>query len=321
MIHVNMLSRRIGPFVGGHCPRAAPLLLALPVVLVLGACATTPDLISAVEYNSVELATSQLNEGADPNMMAHDALPVLTLAIQHRHEKIASLLLAKGADPTRVDRYGKTALAYLSPQEYLQQSMIDTGLLALTFYALAAKTICARELSGDTITQIISKFSSVNLTDGRRVSPLMQASQCGHLATMHKLLTAGAAIDLVDVDGNSAIHYAAGAGYPEAIELLLDSGAGVNSTGAGGATPLILAAAGGTPYHVATAQVLTKRGATIDAQESAGDSALIVAARGKTSAPMVQYLLEVRADSALKNNAGKTAADVASAANRPLLRK
>ena len=98
--------------------------------------------------------------------------------------------------------------------------------------------------------------------------PLLLAAQNGDVATVERLLKAGAKVDggAYSETQNSAIiatplYVAAAAGQAAVIAALLKAGAKMNRTTTGGYTPLFTAAQEG---HRADVSVLVKAGAEID---------------------------------------------------------
>ena len=89
--------------------------------------------------------------------------------------------------------------------------------------------------------------AGVGDVDARRPSdggtPLMYASQNGHLPCAERLLRAGAAVNLQQVERTAALHYAARHGHEAIVSLLLAvKGVDVNAQRVDGVTPLMVAA-------------------------------------------------------------------------------
>jgi len=124
------------------------------------------------------------------------------------------------------------------------------------------------------VTWLIEKGASVNLAALDRTTPLMAAAFTGNVQIMQTLLDAGAEIDTADQVFKTAMIYAAAQGHAPAVRLLLDRGVAVNRL----------------YYHNLTA---------------------LMWAAGYGQADCVRLLLERGADRALKDDRGKTAADIA----------
>ena len=108
------------------------------------------------------------------------------------------------------------------------------------------------------------------------VTPLMAASDHGHLPTVKLLCDHGADVNRRDVYGDTALMYAAQEGNTAVVEELLKRGARVNDVSDNGWSALMRASAyhGG---HLATVQCLLKHGADINIRDKKGRSALSLA--------------------------------------------
>jgi hypothetical protein len=124
------------------------------------------------------------------------------------------------------------------------------------------------------VAWLIEKGASVNQTALDKTTPLMVAAFAGNVQIMQALLEAGAEIDVADQVFKTAMIYAAAQGHAPAVQLLLDRGVAVNRI----------------YYHNLTA---------------------LMWAAGYGQADCVRLLLERGADRALKDDRGKTAADIA----------
>ena len=98
------------------------------------------------------------------------------------------------------------------------------------------------------------------------------------------------------------VYQAADAG-PDKLHELLESGAGINATDTAGDTALMLAAEKNNEH---AAQRLIERGADINARNEAGETALMIAAENG-AADVVCTLLEEDADPNIRDKDGETA--------------
>ena len=110
------------------------------------------------------------------------------------------------------------------------------------------------------------------------------------------------------------ICYAAGRGADGIVKKLLDAGVESNARYRGELTALMWAAghADNAPQDGGqrTVKLLLARGAKVDLVDDRGRSALMIAA-GLGHAEIVKTLIEAGADRALRDKAGKSAADLA----------
>jgi uncharacterized protein len=131
-------------------------------------------------------------------------------------------------------------------------------------------------------------------------TPLMYAAANGSTEVVELLLHLGADVHARSVNNQTALGRAAMFGHADTAEILLNNGGRVDEQMDQGGTPLMFAA------NVATAKVLLKHNANVNAQNQFGITALMGAtANGKVD--MVKLLIEAGADVTLRDNSGKTA--------------
>lgn len=174
--------------------RRLVVVVATLIILSLTGCATPSDsLFLAIDQNNVAKATALLDADVSPKLVDRNGIPALSVALARRSERLAQLLLARGADPNQPDAAGDTAVAYLSPQVELTQGRISTGgllvdiLLEQTF-APDQRLVCARELSAETTRRVIDRVNNLDALDSAQLTPLMRAGACGHIRTAEMLL-------------------------------------------------------------------------------------------------------------------------------------
>lgn len=137
------------------------------------------------------------------------------------HHLVVELILEAGALAIKEDNLGNTALhhaawaGHLHCVDHLLQHRPTTG----------NSDVHWKNFSGQT--------------------PLMCASEFGHVAVADRIVACGAAIDARDNDGSTSIHYAAGNGHLELTQLLLDLGARGDMINHDGLTPLDVGRYGG----------------------------------------------------------------------------
>jgi ankyrin repeat protein len=96
----------------------------------------------------------------------------------------------------------------------------------------------------------------------------------------------------------------------DTVAYLIANGADVNIQNDVGITPLHLAA------YPENAKLLLDAGAVIDIQDNNGNTPLhILAAEGRESYEVLEFLIQHRANKTLKNKEGKTALDIATNRN------
>lgn len=114
----------------------------------------------------------------------------------------------------------------------------------------------------------------------------------------------------------TALMFTARAGSPRAVSALLQAGANPNMRDPRGVTPLMLCcqptASAPVERRLDVAKQLLAAGAKVDARDIAGQSALMNAC-SRVQAPLVQLLLDAKADVSLRHGKGSTAVGVLAA--------
>ena len=170
----------------------------------------------------------------------------------------------------------------------------------------------ARRGELDVVKRLVEAGENVNPPAGWR-TPLIAAALHSHIAVMEYLLAKGADVNARDRLGRSALWAAVWGDQPAALRLLLSKGADVNVSAKTGDTLLFMAVEGG---RLEMARELITRGAAIDRPSQnplwKGYTPLQRAVTLR-NAGLVALLLEHGADRQVKNDLGRTAADLAAA--------
>jgi uncharacterized protein len=139
---------------------------------------------------------------------------------------------------------------------------------------------------------LLDRGAAIDARDREGATALGRAAQAGKIAVAALLIDRGAAVNARAVDGSTPLFYAAEADRGAAIRLLLDRGADPNIPGRKGARPLAAAAYNGSAGSV---ELLLKHGADPNALDDDGKSAMIYAA-GRAYAPVVELLIAAGVD-------------------------
>ena len=241
-------------------------------------------LFTAADRNCVDLATVLLDRGVSVD--ARDRLGVrpLSRAARSGHLEMVDLLLQRGAPIDARDLAGATAL-------YVAAERGQTAV----------------------VQRLIDKGADADLKGRSGTSPLAAAAFAGRNQVVKMLLAHGADPRAADDTGKSPIVYAAASGSLDIVRQLLAQNVDVNARYSNDLT-LLMWASGPDP-SVAEAQALevvsylVDAGAHIDDRDARGRTALMIAAEGD-HADIVQLLLTYGADPALRDKAGKRAADL-----------
>jgi ankyrin repeat protein len=179
-------------------------------------------------------------------------------------------------------------------------------------------------------------------------TPLHSVTLQGNLEMIRYLVANGASIDKASNDGWSPLHTSAQMGYVECVQYFIDLGIDIHSTNYLGLGAIHLAVSRNkinvvellvergalnkgekysyTPLHVASlvgsircTQILYESGSNIDSQNGQGNTPLHLAAvEGELD--VVKLLIDIQADTTIKNFDEETAFDVAKDSSKVLLR-
>ncbi|KAA0163707.1 hypothetical protein FNF27_07908 [Cafeteria roenbergensis] len=127
----------------------------------------------------------------------------------------------------------------------------------------------------DTMRLLLDRGASVDAADRDGKTPLLHAYHCSDVDTMRLLLDHGASVDDADDDKKTALLHASEYGEVDIVRLLLDHGASVDAADYDGKTALLHAAERG---HVDIVRLLLDHGASVDDADDDGKTALLHAA-------------------------------------------
>jgi ankyrin repeat protein len=254
---------------------AKPQITAIEVSLTL---------FSAADGNCITLATELLEYGASVDARDRFGARPLSHAARFGHLEMVNLLLAHRAPIDARNLRGATALYYA---------------------AEGGRTSVAQRL--------IERGADVKLTGRSGISPVAAAAYAGNDAIVEALLANGADERAPDETGKSPIVYAAAGGRLDVVKRLLAQKIDVNARYPNDLTLLMWAAGPDEKVPEARAiEVVTcllDAGAHVDDRDDRGRTALMIAAEGGR-AEIANLLLGKGADPAIKDKAGKRAADL-----------
>jgi ankyrin repeat protein len=181
-------------------------------------------------------------------------------------DKIAELLIEKGAQVNIIDRYNLTPL-HTAKSEAVVDVLINNGgdLQAKDdrkrtpiFTAANAAVVAALVRHGADIFTPVAPIWSYD-------TPLYEAVMDNRIETVQKLIELNADVNTKDSNDDTLLHKAAQRGSKEIVQILLDKGLWVDVSDKLGATPLHYAVLNN---HVAVAEVLLAKGANVNAKLS-----------------------------------------------------
>jgi ankyrin repeat protein len=241
-------------------------------------------LFSAVDGNCLALVTELLDEGASVDARDRFGARPLSRAARFGHLEMVDLLLAHGAPIDARNLVGATALYFAAEGGH-----------------------------ASVVQRLIERGADVKLAGRSGVSPIAAAAYVGNDTIVEALLASGADERAPDDTGKPPIVYAAAGARIEVVKRLLARNVDINARYPNGLTLLMWAS--GPDEKAPEAQAmqivsfLLDAGAHVDDRDDRGRTALMIAAEGG-HAEIAGLLLARGADPALKDEAGKRAADL-----------
>jgi ankyrin repeat protein len=223
----------------------------------------------------------------------YQATTLLFAAAQLGCEAQARALLDRGAAIDAKDREGKTALAKAAEADKLPlvRLLLERG-ANVNKRAVDGSTplfYAAEQDRGAVVALLLERGADPNLPGRKGVRPLAAAAFNGSTQSVEQIMKFGADPNALDSDGSGAIVYAAGHGYAPVVALLLQAGVDVNRRYAHGLTALMWVAgydaSTGVDDADATIKALIEHGAALDLKDD----------RGKTAADIARDLGHARA--------------------------
>ena len=138
--------------------------------------------------------------------------------------------------------------------------------------------------------------------EAQSVRSLFTALEKDDTSSLKNLLQSGADVNAADTDSDNVLMYAALYASPPAMQILLDYKANPNQSNKLGETPLMW-----STHDLQKVKLLVGSGADINAKSAAGNTALLIAAKGTNRLPLVQWLVDHGADCRAVNNSGENA--------------
>ena len=165
------------------------------------------------------------------------------------------------------------------------------------------------------VTALLAEGAAVNSRDRNGDSPLNMAAAKGNEALAEALLSAGADVNLANIAGVTPLMGASFSGKPKLVRRLLDAGARIQPFDRVHKNAAVYAAAHGCTECL---DELLRAGTDVNARLD-NDLTLLMWATGYGHEATVRLLLERGADPTLKDNRGKSAADMARDSSFPAL--
>jgi ankyrin repeat protein len=236
----------------------------------------------------------------DGNTALHKAIHACTPSLP-----VVMALLEARADANVANKKGKTPLFYASSGA-IARALLDAR-ADVNHRGNGGRTPLAMACAGglvEVVKVFLARGANVDITSGSSWTPLMFAAHKDHLAVVQLLLLARSPTLLNARAGDraTALFIAVRNNFIRIVNALLAAGADPNIAKRTGFTPLMVA------LDARMAQRLIDRGADVNAQSDAGDTALTRAASDENKdAALVELLLAQGADVTASDHDGWSA--------------
>jgi ankyrin repeat protein len=234
----------------------------------------TPLHMAAESHHSDTITLLLKEEGSnlDLHKKDNDGVTALMLAARHGGSEKVRLLLKEGADPTSVDKYGRSLIHWAAgnPNPKSVQCVVENHKPALHFidaFQQTALHVAGAEGNLKVLEFLIKKGMSPSV-DAIGASPLHWAAFSGHLNCVKYLLGmkfADSLISRADNSGALPIHYAALRGQDNIVTILTDKKNQCGCVDRFGLSPICWAVFGD---HGRTVNLMVKSKADVVQQDS-----------------------------------------------------
>ena len=225
-------------------------------------------------------------------------------AAEHGRDKAVEVLLSNNADVQMTDEINKQALSYAiaNGHERTANLLLDKQAIPNNRSNQNGKNdlmLAVSTMSLATIERMVTAGADPSFQDKSGHDALWYAIDASDAAVVALLIeNFSANLGHKDKDGLTLLHRAASMNQTEAADMLLQKGAPINAVANDGNTPLMMAASRG---NAETVRLLVASGADINNKNDIGNTALILSVLAD-SVESVGLLLDAGADIDIRNN-------------------
>ncbi|CAI8006870.1 Ankyrin repeat domain-containing protein 50 [Geodia barretti] len=260
------------------------------------------SLVAASLGGHVEVVDKLLEHGATVDLQSKDGASSLMVASLNGHVEAVDKLLQHGATVDLQSKDGVSSLMAASLQGHVEvvDKLLQHGATIDLHDEDGASSLMIASLNGhvEAVDKLLQHGATVDLQSKDGVSSLMAASLQGHVEVVDKLLQHGATVDLQDKDDDTALTFACGGNDFSAVSILLKAGAHPNVCNKAGQTPLLLAV---WKNNMAIVRELVNARVDVDHMYQNGLSSLMLCCENGNS-EMANLLLEAQADADLQQS-------------------
>ncbi|MGB4191071.1 MAG: ankyrin repeat domain-containing protein [Rickettsiales bacterium] len=270
-------------------------------------------LMMAADGGHAEAMKILLEAGANKEAFQTGGHTSLMLAAQNGHAEAVKILLEAGVNKDAFQIGGYTSLMIAAGKGHVEamKILLEAGANKDAFQTggYTSLMLAAQNGHAEAVKILLEAGADKESINSVRWTALMIAAQNGHAEAVKILIAAGADKEAIDSQGWTALMIAADGGHGEVVKILLEAGAIKDTFSSDdGYTALMIAADGG---HAEVVKILLEAGANKDvASTLKGWTALMIAA-DDGHAEAMKILLEAGVDKELTNSAGWTALMIA----------
>ncbi len=242
---------------------------------------------AAVEKGNVDLLTSLLQHGAQPNSV-FKGNSILYTAVDKEKIALVKTLLDHGANPNLViDKFSCLELAISKNNEQICRLLLENGAAVNYHYDQSSPIVALIKSSHCNLLPLLVEYQvNLNCTKTGR-TPINWCMVYKKPAIFKKLIAQGADINQGRSEGDALISQAIRIGKTDFVKLILAANADINIIDKFGKTPLQLAV---TDNEVKMVKLLIDAGADIQQKDENGKTPLDIARTSRKREDIIRLL-------------------------------